>query len=276
MTKCRLDCPTANTTGRNDLPSARVRSKGVADAHATFPLFDALNLTGSDIDFINYDTRDPDAGSVTFINGSTLTFSEIANTIPCFTPGTGIATPKGERPVESLKVGDRVLTRDNGIQYVTWVGKKTLNLEDLEISPDLLPVMIRAGALGDGLPARDMMLSPNHRVLIVSEMAQLYFEESEVLVLAKHMTKMKGVETVKAPESTYIHFMCENHEIVLSDGAWTETFQPSDYSLRGVDADQREELFLLFPELATREGLKNYRAARKSLKKQETKLLFRK
>lgn len=237
---------------------------------------DVLDLTGSSVDFISYVDGDPEAGSVTFTDGTTMTFSEIESVIPCFTPGTGIATPKGERPVENLKVGDRVLTRDNGIQYITWVGKKTLNTEDLEITPNLLPIMIRAGALGENLPERDMMVSPNHRMLLVSEMAQLYFEESEVLIAAKHMTKMKGVEAMKTPETTYVHFMCQNHEIVLSDGAWTETFQPGDHSLRGVDADQREELFLLFPELATKEGIKNYRAARKSLRKHETKLLFKK
>ena len=235
---------------------------------------DVLDLTGAGVDFITYTPGDPESGIVTFTDGTTMTFSEIENVIPCFTPGTRIATPKGERRAETLQVGDRVLTRDNGIQFITWVGQKNLNTEDLELSPNMRPVMIRAGALGNGLPERDMTVSPNHRVLIVSEMAQLYFAESEVLVSAKHMTKMKGVETVKTQQSTYIHFMCENHEIVLSDGAWTETFQPGDYSLKGVDADQREELFQLFPELATREGLRNYRAARKSLKKHESRLIL--
>ncbi len=235
---------------------------------------DVLDLTGSGVDFITYTPGDSESGVVTFVDGSTMTFSEIENVIPCFTPGTRIATPKGERRAEDLKVGDRVLTRDNGIQFITWAGKKDLNAQDLELSPDMMPVMIRAGALGNGLPERDMMVSPNHRVLIVSEMAQLYFGETEVLMAAKHMKKMKGVETVRAQQSTYIHFMCENHEIVLSNGAWTETFQPGDYSLKGIDTEQRKELFLLFPELATKEGLRGYRAARKSLKKHETGLIL--
>ncbi|MEM9787245.1 MAG: Hint domain-containing protein, partial [Pseudomonadota bacterium] len=235
---------------------------------------DVLDLTGSGVDFITYNDRDPEAGTVTFIDGSTMTFSQIENVIPCFTPGTQIATPKGERPVESLKAGDRVLTRDNGIQYITWAGKKVLELDDLKLTPNLLPVMIRKGALGSDLPERDMVVSPNHRVLLVSEMAKLYFGESEVLMAAKHMTKMDGVEVMQAPQATYIHFMCQNHEVVLSDGAWTESFQPGDYSLKGVDADQREELFLLFPELATKEGLRNYRAARRTVKKKESRLFF--
>lgn len=235
---------------------------------------DVLDLTGAGVDFITYTPGDPESGVVTFTDGTTMTFSEIENVIPCFTPGTRIATPTGERRVENLAIGDRVLTRDNGIQSITWVGEKSLNTNDLEQSPDIRPILIRAGSLGDGLPERDMMVSPNHRLLVVSEMAQLYFAETEVLVAAKHMTKMKGIETVKTQRSTYIHFMCENHEIVLSDGAWTETFQPGDYSLKGIDADQRNELLQLFPELATKDGLRNYRAARKPLKKHESRLIL--
>ncbi|WP_341365869.1 Hint domain-containing protein [Yoonia sp. BS5-3] len=235
---------------------------------------DVLDLSGADVDFITYTSGDPEAGVVTFADGSTMTFSEIERVIPCFTPGTRIATPKGERLVENLQIGDRVLTRDNGIRHITWVGTKVLQAPDLELSPKLRPVLIRAGALGNGLPERDMMVSPNHRMLIVSELAQLYFGETEVLVAAKHMTKMDGVETADVRQSTYVHFMCDNHEVVLSNGAWTESFQPGDYSLKGVDADQREELFKLFPELATKEGLRNYRAARKSLKRNESKLVL--
>ncbi len=236
---------------------------------------DILDLTGSNVDFVSYDTPGGEAGTVTFLDGTTMTFSEIENVIPCFTPGTKIATPRGEKAAETLKIGDRVLTRDNGIQHITWAGHKVMSDGDLQLSPTLRPVLIRAGALGNGLPERNMLVSPNHRVLIVSEMAQLYFEESEVLIAAKHMTKMKGVATVKVPQITYVHFMCQNHEIVLSDGAWTETFQPGDYSLKGVDHEQRKELFELFPELATKEGLKQYRSARKSLKRHETSLLLK-
>jgi hypothetical protein len=237
---------------------------------------DLLNLTGPQVRGIDYKPDTPDRSSVTYDCGTRLTYAQIAEVIPCFTPGTQIATPKGEKPVEELKIGDRVLTRDNGIRFITWAGQKTMTMQDLQISASMRPVIIRKGALGQGLPERDMIVSPNHRVLVVSEMAKLYFDESEVLVAAKHLTHMKGIETSDQPEATYIHFMCETHEIVLSDGAWTESFQPGDYTLQGIDADQREELFLLFPELATKEGVRRYRAARKTLQKNETGLITKK
>lgn len=234
---------------------------------------DMLDLTGSDVDFITYEPGDPEAGTVTFLNGDTLTFSQIENVIPCFTPGTLVATPQGARRVENLTVGDRVQTRDNGIQTIVWAGSKAISHANLIIAPELRPVRIKAGALGSGFPVRDMLVSPNHRMLIVSEMAALYFEESEVLVAAKHLTHRDGIDVVDVPGVTYVHFMFENHEVVLADGAWSESFQPGDYTLRGVGDAQREEIFALFPDLATREGLTDYRAARRSLKRHEATLL---
>jgi hypothetical protein len=69
--------------------------------------------------------------------------------------------------------------------------------------------------------------------------------------------------------------MFERHEVVLSDGAWTESFQPGDYSLKGIDDDQRAEIMAVFPELRSTEGREAYAAARKTLKKHEALLLAR-
>ncbi len=236
---------------------------------------DVLDLTGSNVDFITYTSPDNEDGVVTFDDGSTMTFSEIENVIPCFTPGTLIATARGERPVEDLQVGDRIITRDNGIQEIAWVGHKQFQSADLVRNPHLKPVLIKAGSLGNDLPERDMLVSPNHRLLVASDMTQLYFEESEVLAAAKHMVGSQGIHRVDVTQTTYIHFMFERHEVVLSDGAWTESFQPGDYSLKGIGNRQRNEIFELFPELREKQGLQDYQAARKSLKKHEAKLLVR-
>lgn len=194
--------------------------------------------------------------------------------IPCFTAGTMIATPRGEVKVEDLKAGDRVLTRDNGIQTITWAGAKRIDPKTMKRNPALRPILIKAGALGNGLPDRDLRLSPTHRVLVVSELAQLYFGETEVLVAAKHLLTMNDVSIAKAPYETYYHFMCARHELVLSDGAWTESFQPGDYSLKGLDDDQRSELFMLFPELETQEGVQAFGTARRTLRRGEVALLI--
>lgn len=221
-------------------------------------------------------TRDRDAGRVVFKDGTTMPFSKIDHLIPCFTPGTMIATPRGEVLVESLKVGDRVLTRDNGIKTINWVGSKRLDYIALKKIPELRPIMIKAGALGENVPDRDMLVSPMHRLLVVSHIAQLHFNQSEVLVPAKYLLAVDGVQLADSAYVTYVHFMCETHEIVLADGVWSESFQPGDYSLKGLDNDQREEVFALFPLLSTQEGVKAYRAARPTLNKQEAALIFKK
>jgi hypothetical protein len=134
---------------------------------------------------------------------------------------------------------------------------------------------VQAGSLGHDLPERDMMVSPNHRLLVANDRTALYFDEHEVLVAAKHLISGQGVQAIDAAGISYIHFMCERHEVVLSNGAWTETFQPGDFTLKGMGNAQRSEIFDLFPELKTVTGLENYSAARKTLKRHEAALLVR-
>ncbi|GAA3875860.1 Hint domain-containing protein [Celeribacter arenosi] len=202
-----------------------------------------------------------------------VNFHDIEKLVICFTPGTAIATPKGELPVEMLRVGDKVFTRDNGAQEIKWVGRRNLSARELERQKSLMPVLIEKGALGDGLPERDLMVSPQHRILLTSERAALFFDESEVITPAKHLVGLPGISRVKPLETSYIHFLCDNHEIVLSNGSWSESFQPGANSIGGLQDDARDELFRLFPELATQSGLKGYGAARRSLKKHETQIL---
>lgn len=246
--------------------------------------FDTLDLRGLGRFEIVGQTTDADgdstSGTVNFqdrdgtVTGS-LVFGEIENLIPCFTPGTAIATPRGEKLVEELKVGDKVITRDNGLQEIRWIGQRMLSGEELAKSPHLRPVLIRAGSLGHGLPERDMLLSPQHRILLNSDRAALYFEEREVLAAAKHLVGIEGVSQVETRAATYIHFMCDQHEVVLSNGTWTESFQPGEQVLDGMGAAQRDEIYDLFPELRAVEGIEAYQAARRSLKRHEAQLLVR-
>ncbi len=247
---------------------------------------DVLDLTGSgSLKVVFDDAIDPtgtpgESGTVIFYTDETqteesgrLTFKEIENVIPCFTPGAMIATPKGEVPVESLREGDKVITRDNGIQEIRWTGARTLDRTELAEHGNMKPILIKAGSLGHNLPERDMLVSPQHRVLVTGETPQLYFEESEVLVAAKHLVGKQGVSIMDTMRTTYIHFMFDRHEVVLSDGAWTESFQPGDQSLGSMGEASRDEIFALFPELATEGGLTDYAAARRTLKAHEAKLL---
>ncbi len=248
--------------------------------------WDTLDLTGSAPTGgslqITYTSEDREDGFVEFFDEtrgdgsgpvSTMNFEEIENIVPCFTPGTLIATPKGEMKVEDLKAGDRVITRDNGIQTIKWAGRKTISEQEMGRDSHLRPILISKGALGNGLPEADLIVSPNHRVLVSNDKTALYFEEREVLVAAKHLTGLEGVKVLDTDSVDYIHIMFDSHEVVLSNGAWTESFQPGDMSLRGIGNAQRTELLELFPELAEVTGLEQFAAARPSLKRHEALLV---
>lgn len=245
--------------------------------------FDTLDLRGAGPVLVTRTNVDSDGngfdGYVEYLDtdGTVIGRSDFSNieNIVCFTPGTLIATPRGEVPVEDLRVGDKVITRDNGIQDIRWMGAKVMGWHDFVANPHLRPIMVKAGSLGNGLPERDMMLSPNHRVLVANDRTALYFDEHEVLVSAKHLIGGKGVQQVDSVGTTYYHFMFDQHEVVLSNGAWTESFQPGDYTLKGLGNAQRTELLELFPDLKAPAGIEAYQAARKTLKKHEARLLVR-
>ena len=187
--------------------------------------------------------------------------------MPCFTPGTAIATRTGVCAVEALKVGDRVITRDNGLQEIRWIGQRALDYGQLAAAGHLRPVLIGKGSLGHGLPERDMLVSPNHRILVPSDRTMLPFAEHEVLVAAKHLIDNRLIRPVQALGVTYVHFICDRHEVVLADGMWAEAFQPGDQSLNGLGNAQRSEILELFPELAPPAGGKARGPARRAPKR---------
>lgn len=187
---------------------------------------------------------------------------QAAISTPCFTPGTQIATPQGVRLVENLRIGDNVVTRDNGIQPIRWTGLRGFGCEDLRQASHLQPVLILKGSLGNNMPERDMLVSPNHRLLVSNDKALLHFDEPEVLVAAKHLTGVRGIDAVETTAISYLHLMFDQHEVILADGVWTESFQPEDSTLAGLDNARRNEIFEIFPKLRLRAGRQAYGTAR--------------
>ncbi|MDP3960931.1 MAG: Hint domain-containing protein [Pseudorhodobacter sp.] len=241
--------------------------------------FDILDITGQGPFEIISDPLNPENGTVIFLdaNGNitgTLTFQDIETIVSCFTPGTRIATARGPVLVEKLAVGDMVQTRDHGLQAIRWIGSKHLEGARLARDPTLQPVLIRRGALGPDCPDRDMLVSRQHRMLHGSARAELLFGEPDVLVRALHLAGMPGIATTTVTQVTYLHLMFDRHEIIIADGAWSESFQPGDCSLNGMDRDQRAELFSIFPELAASGSGAAFAAARPTLKAHEARVLL--
>lgn len=178
-------------------------------------------------------------------------YDDLAQAI-CYTPGTLIETPQGLRAVETLRPGDQIVTRDHGAQTLRWFGRSTLSAGQLRAAPHLTPVLIKKDALGPGLPARDMHVSPNHRFLISGWRAEMLFGTSEVLVRAQAMRNDTSILSATATRSVdYIHLMFDRHEVITADGLPSESFQPADGVTDGLDAQVGNELLTLFPELRT-------------------------
>ena len=239
---------------------------------------DTLDLRGIGKALTNiiYDPLNHENGVVQFLDAfgnviGSMSFSNIENVIPCFTPGTRIATPQGLRLAEDLRPGDLVLTEDHGPQPLIWVGARDLSAADLHRMPELCPVRIAAGALGLGLPQRDLIVSPQHRMLMDGPRAEVLFGEAEVLVAATHLVGLPGITRLPAQAVTYLHLMCADHEILAAEGCLTESFQPATRMVAGMGTAQRDEILTLFPELAQGAGMP---AARRSLRAHEARVLL--
>ncbi|MFT4151217.1 MAG: Hint domain-containing protein [Paracoccaceae bacterium] len=238
---------------------------------------DTLDLSAAGPLRVIYDAT-PGSGTVEFLDAhgaveGTLTFAGIERCIvPCFTPGALVMTDRGEVAVEHLLPGDRVMTRDYGFQPLRWTARRDLTADEVAAdAPGLAPVRIAKGALGPGLPAQDMVVSPQHRMLLGSDRAEMLFGQREVLAPALHLVGLPGITREAVAAVSYIHLLFDRHQIVSADGVWSESFQPGARTLGGLDGPQREEVLRLFPWLSTG---RTYPPARVTLKAYETQVLM--
>ena len=192
-------------------------------------------------------------------SGTTLTpvdntDQDSASMIMCFTRGTKLTTSTGDVAIEELQVGDLVQTLDHGLQPIQWIGTRKLGKAELLAAPNMVPIRVRQGALGNGLPEQDLIVSPQHRILIKSQISERMFGKAEVLVAAKHLTDIDGIELAEDLEDVeYIHVLCAQHEILFSNGAATESLYTGPQALKSISEAARQEVFALFPELKERD-----------------------
>ncbi len=219
-----------------------------------------------DITFTNTDdTAGGLSGNFTMADGTVVTFNEIENII-CFTPGTRILTDRGERPIETLRPGDGIVTRDHGVQPLRWIGNSTVRGEGrfapIRIDPSVMPGARRA-----------LLVSPQHRILFEGYRAELLFGSDEVLVSAAHLEDGHTVRAEPCNAVTYLHLMLDQHEVIYAEGAATESFHAGASGLTAISDAAREEMFTLFPELRSNAGAHG-QTARHCLKRHEARLLW--
>ncbi|MDV7269964.1 Hint domain-containing protein [Thioclava sp. A2] len=209
-----------------------------------------LDANGRTVDYS--DNTSFGTGSLTFTGASAdNTFFTAENTgVTCYLAGTRILTPEGEVAIERLRVGDKVVTRDHGAQTIRWIG-----VSRLQSTPEIAPIRIAAGALGSGLPLRDLYVSPQHRVLVHSRIVARMTGAEEVLVASKKLLPMPGFQAMPADgQLTYVHLMCDAHEIIYAEGAPSETLLPGPQARATLGPLVWAELAAIFPGLSAEQG----------------------
>ena len=188
------------------------------------------------------------------------------NTVPCFLAGTVIDTARGPLRIDDIAPGDLVLTRDHGYQPVRWAGRKSH-----ECSDRTAPVQIESGTFG--LHGK-LVVSPQHRILIEGPKTELLFATPEVLVSAIHLIGHAGVRRwPKDRTVTYVHLLFDQHEVLRSNGIWSESYLPGPQTMPGFSSEVQSELCEIFPQLDPLTGEGYGKAARMCLKRFEAKAL---
>ncbi|MEO6840899.1 MAG: tail fiber protein [Bradyrhizobium sp.] len=189
------------------------------------------NLASAELGYVNADHQ-PGTETLQFSlddNGNTgfptltTTASVDVDIVPCYCPGTLIRTARGQKRVERLRIGDKVLTKSGVAAPIKWIGRRSYSGRFVLGRKDILPVCIKAGALDDNVPKRDLWISPHHA---------MYFEDEAqggLLIEARHLVNdVSIVQAERADKVEYVHVELDSHDAIIAEGALSETFIDDD------------------------------------------------
>ena len=254
-----LDPPNNSTGGNNQLLSEQVTVNGTTYGPANpgdpptdqvelefafettdGQTFYVVRIDGVNVGLTGTTLPQPDQEFTILYTSDTST--EPYEDIPCFADDTLIDTPSGPRSVETLDEGDLVLTVDRGAMPLKAVLRRTLGLAELIANPQLRPIRFAPGTVGN---ERELTVSPQHRMLIAGWQAELHFFETELLVPAKFLVNGTTIRVAPLGEPvTYHQLVFDGHQLVRSEGAISESMDPSG-DMAGRDG-VRQELDAVF------------------------------
>lgn len=188
------------------------------------------------------DAGDPATGD----NDGALDFEDF----PCLARGTMLMTESGPRPVERLRPGDRLRDEDGVLRRVIWCAERRVALSR---APDRArPIRIATGSLGPGRPARDLVVSPQHRIALLAPRGLARRDSSgPVLVPARALTGLPGIrQMVGRRQIGYFAILLDRHAVIMAEGAPVESFFPGSQGLRSLGPTLAADLCELIPGLA--------------------------
>jgi len=188
-----------------------------------------------------------------------------------------IATARGPVLARDLRVGDRVLTRDAGLQPIRWVGTSTVMYEDETGAaadlPHAGPVRIRAGAHGSNPDAGNLVLAPGQRLLVRHPLNELLFATEEVMAAVGDLAHLDGVDVVPRSVGRWQHILLDTHELIEVNGLWMESLSPDMWSIRVAYPEEWHAMTEALPCLQFENAASRYVEARISLNAREACLI---
>jgi uncharacterized repeat protein (TIGR03803 family) len=183
--------------------------------------FSSADNDGAPYGALTADAKGDLFGTTTFADGTVFEISDAGFQIPCYRRGTRIRTADGDTNVETLGIGDKVQTASGALRPIKWIGRRSYGGRFIMGHKDILPVCFKAGALGDGVPERDLWISPQHA---------MYFEDhGGLLIEAKDLVNGITIVQAQAVERVdYFHIELDSHDVIVADGALSETFIDDD------------------------------------------------
>ena len=155
------------------------------------------------------------------------------NTTPCYCHGTLIQTQRGQKRVENLKIGDRVMTKAGVARPIKWIGRRSYGGRFIMGQKEILPICIRAGALDENVPRRDLWISPHHAMYL-----------NGVLIEAKDLINgMSIVQTERVERVEYFHIEFDTHDVIFAEGAPSESFIDDDSRALFHNANEYRSLY---------------------------------
>lgn len=183
--------------------------------------------------------------------GLSNTFEANVTGVICLAGGTRIQTPTGLREIEELEVGQVVNLAFGGVAALRWVGRRCITPREMRENSKLLPIRISAGAMGSGLPREDLLVSRQHRMLVHSKISARMFGTSGVLIPAISLVGLPGIYVdTDITAIQYFHLLFDKHEIILANGAPTESLFTGPEALRIMSKAEHQEIVHLLPEIA--------------------------
>jgi hypothetical protein len=166
----------------------------------------------------------------------------LISAIACYARGTRILTSDGEVAVEALRIGMHVQTAGGALRVIRWIGCRSYAGRCLAVNPGVHPIRFRADSLGAGLPRRDLLVSPGHAMFLDGLLIPARCLVNGATIVQEHALT----------EISYFHVELASHDVLLAEGAPSESFMDDDN--RGVFHNARQ-FAQLYPDGARSDGL---------------------